>query len=115
MRSIVFPAITALAVCVLAALTTMKSSDHNDFGDIPASYLEGFKNPKIESSVSGKATCISGMVDVAAAATNIHINYNEPANHIEVTEFLVQALEIGSTLSKQLVGGPNNVSGTFGI
>jgi pimeloyl-ACP methyl ester carboxylesterase len=115
MRSYVLSIIPVLAARALAAPASSEPASSTSFEGVPSSYLEGFKNPKIESSVGGKATCISGIVDVTASATNIHINYEGPANNIEVTEFMVQAVEIDSTLVKRLVGAPTNVSGTFGI
>ncbi|KAE9382120.1 catalytic protein [Stipitochalara longipes BDJ] len=75
----------------------------------------GFKNPRIESSVGGQAICIVGTVDVTASANNIRVNSQEPANQIVLTEFLVEAVQVNSTLAKQIVVGQNNVSGTYGI
>lgn len=73
------------------------------------------QNLSIQSSASGQAICTSGTIDVAAAANNVQINYREPANQSAVTELLVEIVQVNSTTGKQLAGGKNPVSGTFGI
>jgi hypothetical protein len=77
--------------------------------------MKGFKNPRLDSSVGGHATCISGTVDVTASANNIQFNLPEFANQSALTEFLVEGVQINSTIAKKVVGGVNKVSGTFGI
>jgi hypothetical protein len=115
MRSFPFSAAMALATCAFAAPITPITTNQTSFADNLPGYMMGFKNTRIESSVGGQDICIVGPMDVTASATNVRINSQEPANQISVTEFLVEAVQINSTLAKQLVGGQNNVSGTYGI
>jgi pimeloyl-ACP methyl ester carboxylesterase len=105
------------AMALVAGLSAAPTDTTRQFkgADIPADYQMGFKNATIQSSVGGQAICISGTVDVTAAAMNIDLKASEPANHIEVTERLVESVQVNSTLGAQVVGGPNPVSGTFGI
>jgi pimeloyl-ACP methyl ester carboxylesterase len=115
MRSLTFAAAMALATCVFTAPTTRTTANQTSFADNPSGYMMGFKNPRIDSSAGGLAICISGTVDVTASANNVHLNTQEPANQSALTEFLVEGVQINSTIHKRLVGGPNNVSGTYGI
>ena len=75
----------------------------------------GFKNPSIQSSVGGKAICISGMMDIAASANNVKINLEPPTNRSMATELIRETLQINSTLAKEVVVGQQNISGTYGI
>lgn len=54
-------------------------------------------------------------MDVTASAKNIHLNTSEPTDQITLSEFAVESFQIYSTLAMLVVGGANNVSGTFGI
>lgn len=54
-------------------------------------------------------------MDVTAAAINVHINYQEPANQIAVTELVVEDVQINSTLSTRAIGSKSRTSGTYGI
>ena len=110
MTSLIFSAAVLLMTRTLAAPTTPSS-----FVTIPASFVSGFRNPSVQSSVGGKAICISGFVDVTASAKNVHLNYAEPVNQTEVTELTVETFQVNSTIGKQLVGDETTVSGTYGI
>ena len=77
--------------------------------------MKGFKNPSVQLSVGGQATCISGIVEVTASANNVHINMPEPANQTVITELLVETFQLNSTLGKQLITGKNLIHGTYGI
>ena len=110
MGSLMFAAVLALLTCNLAA-----SMNQTTFADAPEAYLMGFESPSIESSVGGQAICISGIVDMTASANNVNVNSQEPANQTDVTELVVENVQINSTLSKRLAGSLQNVSGTYGI
>lgn len=58
---------------------------------------------------------MSGIVDITASGNNVHINYQEPANQIAVTELVVEDVQINTTLSKRVIGSENRVSGTYSI
>jgi hypothetical protein len=120
MRPFIFSAATmALVTCGFAAPVTQSltttTTKQTSFADNLTGYMTGFQNPSVDSSAGGKAICISGIVDITASANNFHINGQQPANQNALTEFLVEGVQINSTLSKQYLGGRNNVSGTYGI
>ena len=116
MRSTIFSATLVPVTCIFAApVLQANATTQRSFADNPTSYVMGFKNPRIDSSVGGQATCISGTVDVTASANNFHINLEQPANQTMVTELVVEALQVNSTVSQRLVGSQNYVNGTYGI
>ncbi|KAL9114738.1 MAG: hypothetical protein Q9227_001417 [Pyrenula ochraceoflavens] len=116
MRSTIFLAASAPAACVLAnPMIERNTANQTHVGNSPTGYTMGFKNPSVQSSVGGHATCISGMVDVRASANNTRIKLEEPANQTAVTELVVEALQINSTIGTRLIGSQNHVSGTYEI
>jgi hypothetical protein len=115
MFSSIISAIISLAACAFAAPTVPAATNPISFAGNPAEYMKGFKNPRIDTSAGGKANCISGTVDVKASANNVHIQLQEPATQAVLTEFLIEAVEINSTLIERITGGPTHVCGTFGI
>ncbi|KAI1629492.1 Alpha/Beta hydrolase protein [Exophiala viscosa] len=115
MRSAMSFAAMALAAGAIAAPTSTIAKRQLSFVDIPTGYLQGFKNPTVQSSAGGQAICISGMVDVTASANNIQIKLPDPTNQTEVSERIAEFLQVNSTLGQQALGGPNPVNGTFGI
>ncbi|KAL9084971.1 MAG: hypothetical protein Q9159_004937 [Coniocarpon cinnabarinum] len=82
---------------------------------IPESYKNGFKNPIVQQSAGGRATCITGMIDVTASSNNTLLKLEEPANQTVVTELVTELLQVNSVLSERLAGGINSISGTYGI
>ncbi|KIX92260.1 uncharacterized protein Z520_12006 [Fonsecaea multimorphosa CBS 102226] len=82
---------------------------------IPSVYLEVFKNPSIQTSIGGHAICISGTVDVTASATNLEINMPPITNQSDLTSFVTNFMTINSTVVKDYIGGPKQISGTWGI
>ncbi|RMZ88865.1 hypothetical protein DV736_g3904, partial [Chaetothyriales sp. CBS 134916] len=106
MRSTVFSIALALAICVTAAPAGET---------VPASYMTGFKNPKVETSVGGQALCISGTLDITASANNTRINAPEPANQTMVTELVAEAVQIDTKLYTRILGDPVVISGTYSI
>jgi pimeloyl-ACP methyl ester carboxylesterase len=115
MRFTTLPAAAALTGQLLLASITQAKGTQAAFVDIPVGYMKGFKNPSVQSSVGGKAICISGTVDVTASAYNVHINHPGFTNQTEVTEFLVEAFQVNSTLLERFIGGQSHVSGIYGI
>lgn len=98
-----------LAASVIAA---PKTANHHPS---PSSWQDGFQNPSIQSSIGGKAVCISGTIEVTASAENTHFKIDQPANQTELTELVVELTQINSTLVKRIDGGQRVVSGTYGI
>ena len=77
--------------------------------------MKGFRNPTIESSVGGQATCVSGFVDVTASAINQQLMIQAPANQSVVTNLILENTQIDSPLPKQVIGDNVTVSGTYAI
>jgi pimeloyl-ACP methyl ester carboxylesterase len=115
MRLTTLSAAVALAAPVFSAPVTQTNATQAAFVDFPASYMKGFQNPSVQSSVGGKAICISGTVNVTASANNVQINHPGFTNQSDITEFLAEAVQINSTLLEQFIGGKNPVSGSYGI
>lgn len=117
MLFIIPSAALALATSVCAApAAKVTTAITSSFTNLPNGYLKGFKNPIIQSSVGGKAVCVSGKIDVTASADQIMVNSQwQPTNQSMVTNLLVEVMQVNSTIGKQLVVGNNNVSGTYGI
>lgn len=114
MRSIIFSVVAALAACTFAAPLAESATSPTSLSDDLSSYMTGFKNPSIQSSVGGQAICISGTIDIAASATNALINFQQPTNSSEVTELLLEIFQVNSTRRSQLAGGQSHVNGTYG-
>lgn len=100
MRSSAAVATVALATAALAApMNSIYTTQTSSFADNPAAYMSGFRNASIQSSVGRQAICISGIVDVTASGNNVRINVQEPAHQTDVTELVVEDVQINSTLS----------------
>lgn len=89
-------------------------------GAIPAGLKEpnvsGFMEPTVQPSRGGGAICVSGIVGVQASTTkNIKLNYQLPANQSQVTQTFLDLFTQGSPFMSQIMGGMNNVSGTYNI
>lgn len=115
MRSTIISAVIALATGALAAPAARTTTAQAAFAENPTAYVKGFKDPTVQSSVGGKAFCISGTVEVKASAENTHINTPEPANQTAVTELLLENFQIDTTLAQRLTGNKTQVSGNFNI
>ncbi|KAF2670622.1 alpha/beta-hydrolase [Microthyrium microscopicum] len=115
MHSRTFSAVMALIACVHAAPVNQNPTSQTDIANIPAGYKAGFTNATVQPSANGKAICISGLVDVTASGTNLHINGGVPTNQTAVTELFVESVQIDSTVRQRLVGNQTHVSGTYGI
>jgi pimeloyl-ACP methyl ester carboxylesterase len=105
----------AMATCALAAPLNARDASPSIFSNDLNGLFAGFNNPTVESSAGGHAVCLSGTVDVTASGTNALITGPAPANQSALTDFLVEGVQINSTIAKQYIGGANNVSGTFSI
>jgi hypothetical protein len=90
MRSSTLSAAMALAACASAAPVNQAIANQTSFANNLSAYTMGFIDSSIDSSLGGHAICISGMVDVMASANIVHINCQEPADQIAVTELLVE-------------------------
>ena len=89
-----------LAACTLATLfTCTQASD---------SLVPG-------KSAGGKAACITGVMHVDVSSENIKLLLNEPADQAALTEVLVELLQVDSTIANTTNGGPNNITGHYGI
>lgn len=66
-------------------------------------------------SAGGKSRCISGNINLTVTAQNFEISYAEPSNQFAATEFIVELLQVNSTLAQRLVGGPRLITGTYSI
>ncbi|KAH8808687.1 Alpha/Beta hydrolase protein [Xylogone sp. PMI_703] len=117
MHFMAFSSVLALTTPAFAASVIRSSMTQNqtNFADGFANYMKGFRNPRIESSVGGRATCISGLVDVEASAMNLHLQAKVPANSSDVIELILEIFQINSTAAEQYGGLPTKVSGTYGI
>lgn len=78
-----------------------------------SNYTAGFQDPVITASSNGSAICVTGLVNVTAAAQNVRFNLDIPANQSAATEIFVELLQSGSTLASQIGAGMANVSGTY--
>ena len=70
---------------------------------------------QVVPSTGGQATCITGLVPLNVTATNTKFKYAGPANNNELTEFLVENLQSGSTLATRITEGPYTATGSFNI
>lgn len=89
-------------------------------GGIPAGLtapnVAGFTNPTIHPSRGGKAVCVSGNVSVyASTSKNIKLNFDIPANQSQVTQTFIDFITNGSPFTQEVLGGMQNVSGTYNI
>ena len=109
MRSDIFSAALLSTTCATTA--PVVDSTSGNF----AKYMKGFKNATVQSSAGGHGTCISGTINVAATSQNVHLHPGPLITQTEVTEFIVEALQINSTLAERVVGEPFQLSGTYGI
>lgn len=75
----------------------------------------GFQNPSLIPSVGGHAICIQGNISVQTSAMNIQLNYTEPINELDLTNTIVEYLQINSSLLSEILQGSNEVSGTYNI
>ena len=66
-------------------------------------------------SAGGKASCITSVIRVDVSTENIKLLLNEPADQAALTEVLVELLQVDSTLANTTDGGPNNITGNYGI
>ena len=80
-----------------------------------ASDLTNFSHPLQSFSTGGKAKCLSGLMQLTATATNTKILIPAPSSNAAVTEYYIEVNQANSTLAKNAIGGPNPVSGSYGI
>lgn len=66
-------------------------------------------------SAGGKSRCISGHINLTVTSQNFKISYAEPSNQLAATEFIVELLQVNSTLAQQVVGKPRPITGRYGI
>lgn len=111
MRFLSFSVLSALVAPIFTASIIRSET----LEETLAGYMKGFRNPRLDSSIGGHATCISGTVDVKASAMNLHLKAELPANSSAVTELVLEIFQINSTAAEQYGGPPIEVSGTYGI
>ena len=75
----------------------------------------GLSSVEVTTSAEGKATCMSGFIQLSATATNVKYDYAGPANNSEVTEFFVEYVQANSTLATRITAGNQVVSGNYSI
>ena len=107
--------LTISALMVLIPCTYSSPIAGSPVSGVPSAYLHAFKNPSIQTSIGGHAICISGTVDVTATATNLEINMPPVANQSVLTSLVTDIVTIDSTAVKELIVGPKQISGTYGI
>lgn len=66
-------------------------------------------------SAGGNSHCISGKINLTVTSQNFKINYAEPSNQFAVTEFIVELLQVNSTLAQRVIGNSRPITGTYGI
>jgi hypothetical protein len=110
-----FLSCSVLSALVAPVFTASVIRSETTLEETLAGYTKGFHNPRIDSSVGGHATCISGTIDVNASAMNLRLKAKLPANSSAVTELVLEIFQINSTAAEQHGGPPTQVSGTFGI
>ena len=66
-------------------------------------------------SVGGRSRCISGHINLTVTSQNFKISYAEPSNQLAATEFIVELLQVDSTLAQRLIGDSYPITGTYGI
>ena len=66
-------------------------------------------------SVGGRSRCFSGNINLTVTAQTFQITYAEPSNQLAATEFIVELLEVNSTLAQRVVGSPRPITGTYSI
>lgn len=76
---------------------------------------DGFVNPTTVLSVGKKASCVTGLLDVAVTATNQKFRYSGPASQLEATGTVQELVQANSTLYQTVLEGPSNISDTYQI
>lgn len=66
-------------------------------------------------SAGGGSRCISGNVNLTVTAQHFRIEYAEPSNQLAATQFIVELLEVNSTLANRVVGTPRPITGRYSI
>ena len=79
------------------------------------SLTTGFKNAQFSQSSGKKATCVSGLVPVRISAVNTKLLFPPPTSQYNVTEFIQELTQVGSTTLQTTNGGPNPITGTYNI
>ncbi|KAG9952089.1 alpha/beta-hydrolase, partial [Aureobasidium melanogenum] len=107
--------LTLLALAGLAAADYTASFNGALPAGIAAPNTAGFKNPTVGPSRGGAAICVSGDVAVQASAQNVMFNFSVPANESVVTNTFLELITSGSTFSKSIMEGMQNVTGNYTI
>lgn len=77
---------------------------------------KGFQKATVHPSTGGHASCVSGIVPVAASTNkNIKLDIQVPANQSDVTEFFLESFSAGSDLAERIAAGNASVSGKYDI
>jgi pimeloyl-ACP methyl ester carboxylesterase len=101
----------AMALASTAAASPMEDLSKGDI----LKYFNGFEYPTIISSQGGHARCVQGMVEVNTPSTNVELNYKGPPSQLNLTELVVENLQINSRLSGSVVGPKIQINGTYKI
>ena len=99
---------SAIKVTTFLALICLTIS--NPIGD-----SNGTSNLVQTVSAGKQAKCLQGLVQITVSASNSRILLTAPATNAAVTEFYVELTQANSKLAATAVGGPNLISGTYGI
>ncbi|KAL8836469.1 MAG: hypothetical protein Q9170_002902 [Blastenia crenularia] len=94
-------------LATLVALGTASSRPVLDVADL--------SNSPQSVSAGGKSSCISSILKIPITANNLQILKPAPNTNIEVTELYVELAQANSKLGASIVGGPQNVGGTYSI
>ncbi|KAK2774696.1 hypothetical protein CKAH01_13142 [Colletotrichum kahawae] len=81
----------------------------------PLLSTSGFSEPEQHVTHDGSALCVSGIVPVAAAATNIKFDFPLPANQSQVTQAIVSQWSSGVSFPNSITAGSHSVNGTYNI
>ncbi|KAE9378921.1 hypothetical protein N431DRAFT_478041 [Stipitochalara longipes BDJ] len=82
----------------------------------PSKDLESWFSGQVTGITSGGAgKCIEKNVDIHASAMNTKLNFELPVNQSQVTETIVEFLQVNATLLSEILGPKQNISGTYSI
>lgn len=109
--------ILALSLLAAGSGTSLPLQDRS-FPDLSTSLISdsGLQNAFLSLSAGGNAICVQGDVSVAASTSlNQKVFIDNFTNQTNVTETVVEFIQVNSTFPTQVDGGNVNVSGPFNI
>lgn len=66
-------------------------------------------------SAGGNSNCIAGNIKLTVTTQNLQLNYSEPNSQLNVTELIVELLQVNSTFAQRVVTGRRSIIGTYNI